>query len=329
MITIVEGPDCSGKTSLINNIFGPKSGWVVEHTGPPSHSGAWFDYSKTIGDLWYTRHVQNVVFDRFVYGELVYGPLLRRQWQSPKAFTPAHARMLERVLLSMQAVLVCAQTDYETTEQLFKERQDQELLKSTKLLKESWSAFHLLFTNNIMPSLPKVKYDFQTFSPSDIKAAIESCRPLENKGPGIGHWNPGKSILMVGEQPNAKTTTHGWPFVAGGESSLWLAQELDKAKVREDQLYWVNALDAQGIETSPIFLNHLEPRTVIALGKAAEIWCKKHLPGRGAQLFAIPHPQFWKRFKSPTDMYPLHQIFPGYTICDVKDHLELGEDDGN
>ena len=307
MITIIEGPDCSGKTSLMHALFPKEEGVVHEHSGPPSNHGAWADYTNMLFRLWNTQHTMNVVFDRFIYGELVYGPLLRPKTKHD--FTSAHARMLERILLSMQGVLIAAQTDFATTRQLFLERQEQELLKSDSQLQTTWELFELLFNSTILPSLPMVRYDFQQDTLAAIQLAVRNARGLENQGPGLGSWNPGKVTLMVGEQPNTKTTIMGWPFIAKGESSLWLAQQLDRAEIKEAELYWVNALDQKGIETSPAFIEQLQPTKIIALGKAAEIWCKKHLTStfaKGLDVRAVPHPQFWKRFMSH-EPYPLFE----------------------
>lgn len=294
MITIIEGPDCSGKTTLMKQLFQASDGFIHEHCGPPPKEGPWLQYSQAL-QFWWNKPLLQVVYDRFLYGELIYGRTRN------SAFSPVYARMLERVLWSMQAVLICAQTDLDVSLRLWQERQEGERFKSPILIE----AFHALFTDlfavgqGTVPSLPKVHYDFQRTNLEHLRQELARARPVENLGPGIGNFAYG-TTLMVGEQVNQTIALDPrWPFVAATGSSLWLAERLEEAKVSERQLYWVNAI-TDGIETDPAFLTYLKPSRIIALGTTASVWCDKHK----LQHVGLRHPQFWKRFRGK-DPYPL------------------------
>lgn len=265
---------------------------VHEHLGPPPYSGAWGQYVEMVIKLWTTQRTMNVVFDRFLYGELIYGPLLRAK--NPHKFTQAHCRMLERVLMSMQGVLVCCQTNYLTSQELWKERQETELIQKIDEFRDSYDRFELLFQQTFFPSLPRVFYDLELNTIKETRQAVEMSRPRRNDGPGIGDYNLG-STLIIGEQINEDAAAHvEWPFVAATGCSLWLAEQLNEAAVSEKGLYWVNAADHQGVLLDPGFIAQMHPGKIIALGKTAAIWCRQQKLEGVAE---VPHPQYWKRFR--------------------------------
>lgn len=74
MIIIIEGPDGSGKTSLANQIS-EQTGWPILHRDKPKT-----DEEKV---AMYNNYMQiacssrNVIMDRSLYSELVYGPIMR------------------------------------------------------------------------------------------------------------------------------------------------------------------------------------------------------------------------------------------------------------
>lgn len=128
-----------------------------------------------------------------------------------------------------------------------------------------------------------------------------------NRGPGAGAYRRG-AVLLVGERPHVARSgqlKHRLPFVSfdGAGCAPWLAEQLELAGVPETDLYWVNAYDALGVPTDPAFVRDLQPRKVVALGKQAAEWCRD----AGLSFVEVPHPQFWKRFKSG-EPYPLLDV---------------------
>ncbi len=72
MHIIIEGPDCSGKTSLALNLA-ESYGLAYHHEGPPPTN---INTTKYYCDILKSLKKPTVI-DRFALGERVYGPLLR------------------------------------------------------------------------------------------------------------------------------------------------------------------------------------------------------------------------------------------------------------
>lgn len=292
-VTIIEGPDGAGKTTLTKQAW---SGADVVHTGPPSRHGAWRDYYGRLKTLVHNpNEPEHTVFDRFLYGEQVYGPVLR----SDTSFTDIHRRMLERVLFSLQGVLVVALPEWEVCREVWGSRAETELVKQEQKLKALYDRWKLLLSQGEI-QLPYTTYDFtDPRAVTQVQDVAQMIRPPANQGPGIGRFAEGVTLL-VGEQVNTNVAELEWPFVSDQGSSMWLTQQLAHHQVREGDLYWINALDRNGQRTSAAFLDLLRPKQIIAMGRAAEVWCKAH----GVQHVYVPHPQAWKRFYSG-QLYPL------------------------
>lgn len=128
--------------------------------------------------------------------------------------------------------------------------------------------------------------------------SLSQLRPAYD-GPGVGAWRTdGRSILLVGDRPNGEqhaAIKQRIPFFSlhGGGCSLWLAQQLEDAGIPEERLYWINAHSWDGKPTSPDFIEQLNPRHVIALGRNAQSWCAFDA---GVNNVLVDHPQHWKRF---------------------------------
>lgn len=75
MLVIVEGPDGTGKTSLIEAL-GRQVTCTVKRSGVPGPN-PFVEYHRTLCDLW--PNDQITVFDRFFHGECAYGPVFRNK----------------------------------------------------------------------------------------------------------------------------------------------------------------------------------------------------------------------------------------------------------
>lgn len=98
-------------------------------------------------------------------------------------------------------------------------------------------------------------------------------------GPGSGAWRPGVSIVLMGDKPRAARIgdlKHRLPFFSLGDggSALWLANELNEAKISDEYLYWVNSYDCYGEPTSTDFLEKLRPAAIVGLGGNAQRWVR-------------------------------------------------------
>lgn len=125
---------------------------------------------------------------------------------------------------------------------------------------------------------------------------------------GAGSFTKG-SIMVVGEQTShPEANKYHAPFCSAQACSGWLNRLLNTADIPEAKLYWVNALDNDGTEVNLGELARaIEPKAIIALGNIARAQLKKHKLDHQH----VPHPQYWKRFKS-RQVYPLIPLLTQY-----------------
>jgi hypothetical protein len=129
-----------------------------------------------------------------------------------------------------------------------------------------------------------------------------------NPGVGIGNWNPGQVILIIGDrhgpttQPYKTDVNLAFCDMAKVGSSYWLASQLEIANIQENQLYWINAFDQFEMPTNHKFMDVLKPKAVLALGDSAIKWCDKN----NIKFEGFQHPQYHKRFHY-NEAYPLIQ----------------------
>ena len=116
-----------------------------------------------------------------------------------------------------------------------------------------------------------------------------------------GNFKNERSVIaIIGEKPSGPSPLNrSYPFNDTVGCSGWLNNLLALNKIKEDKLFWVNAINLDGSENDPAMIQELNPKQVICLGKVAEKWAKKN----EWDYVSFPHPQFWKRFKSK-EPYP-------------------------
>jgi hypothetical protein len=108
-------------------------------------------------------------------------------------------------------------------------------------------------------------------------------------------------IAIIGERPSKDSLLQRtYPFLDIDGSSGWLNSLLNTTNIREDQLFWINAKSINGDDNDPEIIHQLNPKAIVCLGKIAESWANKN----GWEHLNVPHPQYWKRFKSTVE-YPL------------------------
>lgn len=114
-------------------------------------------------------------------------------------------------------------------------------------------------------------------------------------------------VLLVGERPGHGLPSGQWPFVAPSEAAGcagWFAEQLNRAGVYEEHLAWTNAYATPAdTVTSAVVPQLLDGRrwdAVVALGAVAAR-CLRSLGCAG--VIELDHPQHQKRF---------HHSAPGY-----------------
>jgi hypothetical protein len=106
-------------------------------------------------------------------------------------------------------------------------------------------------------------------------------------------------ILLVGDRPGPSAPKeqyyHHTPFYSTKHCSGWLNMLLEEENIPEKKLVWINSADENGKHYPISLATSMKPKKIIALGGKAADWLKKN----GVKDFIkVPHPQFWRRFKS-------------------------------
>ncbi len=149
--------------------------------------------------------------------------------------------------------------------------------------------------------------DIKRASSRVIKRWRLRCSTAKNKI-GAGNFKPGVTLLVGERVSHPSESSYHAPFCSIRASSGWLNTLLADSTVREEDLYWVNALNNDGTPVDLTeFIAELKPSNVIALGKVAATALEK----RYIVHDAVPHPQYWKRFKN-SEPYPLIQLLETY-----------------
>lgn len=119
-------------------------------------------------------------------------------------------------------------------------------------------------------------------------------------GYGLGCWPSGhvETLLLVGDRPSLKwpASRPAWPFISALRSgcSWWLAEQLERAGMPENRLYWVDAQDRDGTVLKLPAAQHQHLFAgVVAMGRHAAAWCWDN----GWVFDQVHHPQYWHRFQ--------------------------------
>lgn len=282
MNIILEGPDGAGKTTLYNNIFNK---FYYKHFGLVSDP--FIEYSNSIVDLCFNKKL-NVVFDRLYISELIYGKFVRNNIR----LTDGHVRMLERLLLTVNSIIIFIIPSFKTCYSNFITR-DEYLTSKNDLKKIYYEYKKFIYFNKI--KLPIFIFNYEIDSYRKLLKDINKISFIKNKFSGIGVFKE-NNILLVGEKFNNNiffNKSINLPFISSKGCSLWLAELFYKNNIDETKLYWINCIDKDDNFISIDFIKLLKPRLIIALGAKASKWCNnnklKHIK--------VYHPQYQKRFR--------------------------------
>lgn len=293
-LIIVEGPDGSGKSTLVK--------FLATHFGASTtHFGALLRLNKLFPE--YMNAMLNrstlspKIFDRSWISEPIYGRVMR---SDSCRISVGEQRMLERVALTRCVVVIYCLPPIGDCLDVYQGRRQKEYIDSDDKFLQIFEQYKEALSRE---QLPSVVFDYTTTCLHDILDIIEKIRPLKNEGPGAGHWNPGRSILIVGEKANCHVK-YNLPFISDQGCSPWFAKQLAISGVPENRLYWVNALGPDGRKLKENFVRELKPKGIIALGKQAKTWCTDNGLHLEFTFKSTDHPAYWKRFKRK-EYYPL------------------------
>lgn len=295
-LTIFEGPDGAGKTTLIASLRAKfrADATFIHHGAYIGEKSIAAHYYKPMYSAWCAG--RELVFDRAWCAEPIYGAAYRK---GVTRITVAQRRQLERLALSMNAVVVLVLPKFETCRRAFLSRLEKEYLDTEQQLRRVYDGY-----KDFTSALPTAVYNWESESPVLLWRRVEELRREVNNGPGAGAWVPDKSILLIGDRHNGedyKRVPFAHPRADRTGCGTWLADKLEAWGVPESQLYWVNAWTPEGKQLDDRFIASLRPRGVVALGESAHKWCS----ARHIKHAAVEHPQYWKRFHHLQEYTPL------------------------
>jgi hypothetical protein len=317
-IIVLEGPDCSGKTTLAKKLCELYDGYYMHLR---VHKDMWKWHTAALRLATKKSHDKLVVLDRHWPSEGVYGPVFRGK----SAYSP-HERSIDRVLLKHAAIYVlCCPRDIDWIVGQHAARRG-EGLETFKSVREVASRYIDLWDGNILRpvdgtyveqfaafgGLGDVRKDWVHYDlHRDGKNLSKVCKKLAytlqqrrwsqyppalrvDKNNVLGHIEDAK-FLFIGEEVREPGRWCKWPFYSRLESAAYLNECLHKIAWNEASGMWTNAL-ADDSHVSQV-LAHKKLK-VVTLGKVAERLVKvlNILPHA-----TLPHPQWARRFNHHGD----------------------------
>ncbi len=285
---VVEGPDGSGKTTLIKAIRN-RFYWPVVHVVQPG--------KPDIKQMLKLLECSPIVFDRFHWSPVAYGVALR---EGPE-LSPYDLWALEGLLMNKGYATVLCLSDMDTM--LANNRKEEQLwseVREEKTKQRLVDQYSLLYLTR---ELPGMIYDYGT---------TEVAKPLDfvaissvDQGPSGVLGNTTPQIWLVGDE-RADKGAQGItiPFYDTGISNKLVSGTLLYEALRANGYTWERGValsNSAGKNLRAVYSQLGEPATVVALGRVAQVRLKK----AGIAHSDIVHPQWWRRF--------MHHNPKGYT----------------
>ncbi len=287
-LTIFEGPDGSGKTTLALK-YAAATGARYVHCGPYPL------VKKGLGRLYVEAMLpaldgyEDVVMDRCWLSEPIYGDVHRG---GQDRLGVVGRRMLDRVAMRCETRVVVCLPPVDTCLAAFRLRKGAELLRDEKALRVVHERYRRLTNYAILTHV----YDYTLDAARDgvdwVRARVPTEAHLATI-PSAGSRGEAR-VLLVGEAPGP-VKEHDplarYPFVSFSKQgcSWWLTEQLQAAKVPEQMLLWANASTL-----SEDFYHSVHPTThVVALGEVT----RQALPSYVKVDDVVEHPQHAKRFR--------------------------------
>jgi hypothetical protein len=309
-VIIIEGPDNSGKTTLVSELLAADPTLRLLHRErfkPDAGEGIGDSYLRALlppdGDR--VQHA-NSVADRLFASECVYGELYRGGCR----MRDGQHLAIRNVLRGYGAIVVLCDPTDEVIQRSWSEREQlyPDPLRVARAYRKRWS--------EIFPGFAAVRYNFNDKHAAGIRANLLSVHRqwLSELRDQLSWWsaipfgagclrNPRLVLIGEGLSPIATTTV---PFAHGpaGDFLAWaIAAAEKKIGSIQPRLYVTNA--DKGTDRNAALLREelrqlrlARGASVIALGREAERLLEhvaSVLPS-GVWRAALPHPQYWRRF---------------------------------
>lgn len=317
-VFVIEGADCSGKTTL-GEFLTKRWGATYIHA-TYKFPTRMFDYHTAImlKALKAAEHGP-VIIDRWWPSELIYADIFRggSKW-------PMIGRMLDRVAIKHGFIYVgCIPQDQAWHKRTFDDRAKTGGEMYTK--NDEVAALYRDWDARMVGRSDYMRYDVGIHGKDmghyadmleECAGFVQSLQIQHWADPDIKDW-AGNShqplALILGEKSHPKGRHEVWPFFEHDNSSLYLTEALAAAGVKEEQLAWYNVLDKDDFARPELLqglYDKIKPHYVIALGsKASKVAQAAGLvvPEHGYRY--IHHPSYLKRFKGDSGRQELTAFF--------------------
>lgn len=304
MLIILEGPDCTGKSTLATFIrtaleeFIPHQQIEMLHAGPPTRHPL-DEYELPL--FAYQPGTRSVVVDRWHWGERVYPAVLRRSsrmndavWLHLELFMQSRGALVMHLTASTTELRLRIRLrgdELITPDMMHAIRagfMDCETRAINRFMRTS--IMRPEFNNNPGRMLQKARSIIRTAQALEV-----DCRALSNFVTYVGPPTP--DVLLLGDVRGAPVPARlidGPAFMPYSASSLYLMQALVQVRRKTTRTFGIaNACDVD----DPHELRHalMQPR-IVALGENAS----RKFP----KAPKVRHPQYWNRFHhSAMDAY--------------------------
>lgn len=314
-IIVLEGADCSGKTTLGQFLSKRWDAAYIHATY--RFPKAMFNYHTAIlNKAIKLSEKQPVIVDRWWPSELLYAEAFRNG--SP---WPMIGRMLDRVAIKQNVIYVgCIPSNANWQQSTFENRAAQggEMFDKNDKVAELYRQWASSMAN---------RHDFMLYDV--VKQGSEMGRLADSieerygflKAAAIKHWDDpdikvwaGNSVnpemLIIGEKANPGYRREVWPFFEHDNASLFVTNALENAGIHERQLAWYNPI-SHDETTNPALLKglveNLKPKHVVSLGATADKICQ--IANLDVEHHKIRHPSYLMRFKRETGLQELTDAF--------------------
>jgi len=305
-VIVVEGPDCSGKSTLCNQLAELSGGKVIHMTYRFKNN--MFEYNTAVlKQAWELSQTQLVILDRCYLSEIVYAKVFRNggQW-------PLIDRLIEPVLQRLDYMgIYCDPFDGDVDSQVqahAKQKDEAHAYEDEGYRKvvEQYS-----FQLSLLPQFKSwFRYNYHEDTAEGMLNRFLLRRHSRLSLPQLDHPKNltgdlrKARLLLIGEQANSKYRQKVlWPFHEYANSSLWLHRRLEHACIPADRVCFMNAI-VDGVDQTPDLYKVLtsSPAWALPLGAAAERVLEKAASRTLAakvipQALWLRHPQYVKRFE--------------------------------
>lgn len=294
MLIIVEGADGVGKTTLVEALQAQVKNVEVLHRGPIKRPPL-EEYEYDL-DHYRPGSGLDIICDRWHWGEMIYGPLLRGE----SKLHEAQADHVDRYLTACGALIIYVTGRSDVVRKRMRARGD-DLVRDDQVA-YLLMQYELMFQRRRILSVVE-KYDTTTESIAAVKTFAQqmALRARINErhardtsgmfGTYVGPTRP--TWLLLGDRRNRPTPVapHRSAFVPYvGTSGLFLSEALRHAAIHQS----VGIANSAEENLQELWYALGYPG-VVALGNNAVEVCRKW---KLASFGAVPHPQYVRRFHS-------------------------------